>query len=319
MALLLRESDVREVLAMPELIEAMEAALKAFSAGQVTQPVRTAIEVPAGPGFFGLMPAYLHDPPALGAKLVTVFHGNEHRGLTSHLGTIVLLDPETGATLSIMDGRYITAVRTAAVSAVAARYLAHRDAATLGIVGSGVQARSHLEALGHVRSLREVRAWSPTAANLARFVAEAPSVRAASNAENAVRGADIIVIATSASTPVVQSDWVADGALVISLGAYRPHMREMDPELTARARLFVDSRAAALQESGDVLLGIQEGRFTASHIVAEVGEVAAGRATGRGNDREVTIFKSLGLAVEDVAAAKLVYDRARRVGKGSEI
>jgi ornithine cyclodeaminase/alanine dehydrogenase-like protein (mu-crystallin family) len=297
----------------------MEAALKAFSAGQVTQPVRTAIEVTAGPGFFGLMPAFLHDPPALGAKLVTVFHGNERRGLTSHLGTILLLDPETGAMLSIMDGRYITAVRTAAVSAVAARYLARRDASTLGIIGSGVQARSHLEALGQMRSLREVRAWSPTAANLTKFVSEAPAVRAVASAEEAVRGAGIIVIATSASTPVVQSEWVADGALVISLGAYRPNMREMDPELTARSRLFVDSRAAALQESGDVLLGIQEGRFTASHIMAELGEVAAGKAAGRANDREVTIFKSLGLAVEDVAAAKLVYDRARQLGKGIEI
>jgi len=319
MALLLREADVREVLAMPELMEAMESALKAFSAGQVTQPVRTAFEVPAGPGFFGLMPAYLHDPPALGAKLVTVFHGNERRGLTSHLGTILLLDPETGATLSIMDGRYITAVRTAAVSAVAARYLARRNASTLGIIGSGVQARTHLEALGLVRSLREVRAWSPTAANLARFVAEAPVVRAAASAEEAVHGADLIVIATASSTPVLQSDWVADGAMVISLGAYRPNMREMDPKLTARARLYVDSRAAALQESGDVLLGIQEGRFTASHIVAEVGEVAAGKAPGRGTDREVTIFKSLGMAVEDVAAAKLVYDHARELGKGTEI
>jgi alanine dehydrogenase len=319
MALLLREADVREVLAMPELIEAMEGALKSFSAGQVTQPVRTAIEVPAGPGFFGLMPAYLHQPAALGAKLVTVFHGNERRGLPSHMGTILLLDPETGATLSIKVGRYFNAVLTAAVSAVAARYLARRDASTLGIIGSGVQARSHLEALGHVRLLREVRAWSPTAANLTRFVSEAPAVRAASSAEEAVRGADLVVIATSASTPVIQSDWVADGALVISLGAYRPHMREMDPALTARARLFEDSRAAALQESGDVLLCSQEGRFTADHFVAELGEVAAGRIAGHANDREVTIFKSLGLAVEDVAAAKLVYDRARQVGKGIEI
>jgi alanine dehydrogenase len=319
MALLLREADVRELVAMPELIGSMEAALKAFSAGQVTQPVRTAIEVSAGPGFFGLMPAYLHQPPALGAKLVTVFHGNERRGLPSHMGTILLLDPETGAPLSIMDGRYITAVRTAAVSAVAARYLARRDATTLGIIGSGVQARTHLEALGHVRLLGVARAWSPTASNLGRLVAEEPSVRAASSAEEAVRGADIVVIATSASTPVVESEWVADGALVISLGAYRPHMREMDPVLTARSRLFVDSRAAALQESGDILLGIQEGKFTASHIVAEVGELVAGRAPGRVNEREVTIFKSLGLAVEDVAAAKLVYDRARQMGKGIEI
>jgi ornithine cyclodeaminase/alanine dehydrogenase-like protein (mu-crystallin family) len=296
----------------------MEEALKAFSAGQVTQPLRTAIEVGAGPGFFGIMPAYLHQPPALGAKLVTVFHGNEHHGLPSHMGTILLLDPETGAPLSIMDGRYITAVRTAAVSAVAARYLARTDAATLGIIGSGVQARSHVEALGQVRSLREIRAWSPTAKNLARFAAEAP-VHAASSAEEAVRGADIVLIATAASTPVLDSAWVADGAMVISLGAYRPSMREMDPLLTARARLFVDSRKAALDESGDIVLGIREGRFTASHILAEVGEVAAGRSKGRVSDSDVTLFKSLGLAVEDVAAARSVYEHARKTGKGTEI
>src|SRR5258708_1843309 len=145
MPLLLSESNVRELISMPELIDTMEAALKAFSAGKVTQPVRTAIEVHTGPGFFGVMPAFMHEPAALGAKLVTVFHGNERRGLTSHLGTILLLDPETGALLSILDGRYITEVRTAAVSAVAARYLARREPGKLAFIGSGVQARSHLQ------------------------------------------------------------------------------------------------------------------------------------------------------------------------------
>ncbi|MBZ5609798.1 MAG: ornithine cyclodeaminase family protein [Acidobacteriia bacterium] len=320
MAIWLGEADVRALLSMAELIEVMQAALAAFSCGGVKQPVRTVIE--ATGGLFASMPAHLSAPPAMGAKLVTVFHGNTGKGLPTHLATIVLLDPSTGELLAVMDGRFITEVRTAAVSAVAVRHLAREQAGVLAIVGSGLQARSHLEALALVRRLQEIRCWSPTAANVEKLVSESSArfaVRAAENAEAAVRGADIIVLATASPSPVIDDGWVKPGACVISVGACRPSEREMDPALVARGRLIVDSRAAALKESGDVVQGIREGRFGEDHIAAELGAVVANPKLGRTSESEVSVFKSLGLAVEDVAAADLVYRRARETGRGARI
>jgi ornithine cyclodeaminase/alanine dehydrogenase-like protein (mu-crystallin family) len=194
----------------------------------------------------------------------------------------------------------------------------------LAILGSGVQARSHVESLCRTQVFREVRAWSPTPEHLARFVAEARSlssaaVHPAGTAEEAVRGADVIVLATSSATPVVRSEWVGTGTLVISLGAYRPEMREMDPVLVARARVIVDSRAAALVEAGDIVQGILESRFTAAQIAGEIGEVVLGRIPGRHSADDVVIFKSLGMAVEDLVCAQLAYQRAREKGAGREI
>lgn len=319
MALWLSEEDVRAVLSMQELIDTIEAAVKAFSAGEARQPVRTVLE--GDGGFFGSMPAYLKSAPAMGAKLVTVYHDNLSKGLPSHLATIVLLDPATGALLAVMDGRFITEARTGAASAVAARYLARKDASVLAIIGSGVQARSHIEALSLVRKFTDIRCWSPTAANVRKFVSESSGypVRAVSDAETAVRGADVIVLATASSEPVIKDAWVKPGACVLSVGACRPNQREMDPDLVARARLVVDTRAAALQESGDVVQGIREGRFGEGHIVAELGQVAATPKLGRTSDSDVTIFKSLGMAVEDVAAADLAYKRASKLAKGAAI
>jgi ornithine cyclodeaminase/alanine dehydrogenase-like protein (mu-crystallin family) len=219
-----------------------------------------------------------------------------------------------------MDGRFITEARTAAASAVAARYLSRREASTLGILGSGVQARSHLEALPLVRECHDIRAWSPTASKLQQFVTESHGqVRPAATAREAVEGADIVVLATSSPTPVIEGGWVKPGACVISVGACRPSLREMDPELVARARLFVDTRAGALQESGDIVQGIREQRFDAAHIVAELGELVANPALRRQTEDEINVFKSLGMAVEDVAAASLVYQRARESGRGVEL
>ncbi len=328
---LLTEADVKAVLTMDDLIDTMASALKRFSTGRVVQPVRTVIPVSGDHAFFGTMPALALDPPSLGAKLVTVFGANAARGLHTHLATIVLLDPETGALVALLDGRYITESRTAAVSAVSSRLLARKNAASLAIIGSGVQARSHLEALSRVHQLRSVTVWSPTKAHRDRFVAEARGqmgVRwgsdphlppwAVDHPGEAVVGADLIVLATSSPSPVVENGWVKPGAHVISVGACRPTQREMDPALTTRARLFVDSRAAALVESGDVVMGMSEGRFSAEHIVAELGEVVNG-AEGRRTETEVTIFKSLGMAVEDVTAADLAYRRASERGIGIEL
>lgn len=308
MPLLLTESDVRAVLTMPDLIAAMDSALAAFSAGAVVQPVRSVLDLADRHAFFGLMPAYLASTPALGAKLVSVYHSNLERGLPSHMATILLFDPETGALEAVLAGRYITEARTAAVSAVSAKKLAREDSATLAILGSGVQARSHVEALRHVRSFREIRAWSPTRANLDKFTTEV-GARATDSAEAAIRDADVIVLATASATPAIENAWVKDGAHVISVGACRPTQREMDPALVKRSRLFVDSRAAAVKESGDVIAAGE------THIVGELGQSSAARTS----PSEVTVFKSLGLAVEDVVAAHLALTRARQRNIGTQI
>lgn len=325
----LTEADVKSVLTMDDLIEAMASALQRFSTGQVEQPVRLMIPVKGSDGLFATMPAFVRDPNALGAKLVTVFSGNHARGLPSHLASILLLDPDTGALLALMDGRYITEARTAAVSAVSSRILARKTASSLAIIGSGVQAQSHLEALSRVHQFRSVSVWSPNPDHRQRFVrraSESPQIRpryvsavkAVDHAGEAVVGADVVVLATSSPTPVLENGWVKPGAHVISVGACISSQREMDPELVARARFFVDSRQAALVESGDLVLGIQEGRFGRDHVVAEIGELVNGTA-GRRSDTDITIFKSLGMAVEDVTAAALAYQRAVEKGVGREL
>jgi ornithine cyclodeaminase/alanine dehydrogenase-like protein (mu-crystallin family) len=321
---LLTEEHVRSLLTMEELITAMEAAVARFSAREVLQPVRTVLMVGPTKAYFGLMPAYIEHPARLGAKLVTVFNENHSRGLPSHLATIVLLDPDTGALIALMDGRYITESRTAAVSAVSARHLSRGDASTLALVGSGVQARSHLEAFAEVRALREVRVWSPNPRSREHFVDEMTGhvgarIENCSSAEQAVRGADLVVLATSSPTPVIEDRWISEGAHVVCVGACRPDQREMDPGLVARGRLFVDSRAAALVESGDVVIGMREQRFGESHIAGEIGELVLGRVAGRRSNDDITIFKSLGMAVEDVVTADLVFRRAIETGAGTEL
>ena len=329
---LLTEHDVKAVVTMDDLIETMASALSRFSSGAVAQPVRTVISVKGDEAFFGLMPAFARGsnasgkgrPGELGAKLVTVFGSNAARGLDTHLASIVLLDPETGALQALLDGRYITEARTAAVSAVSSRMLARKGASTLAIIGSGVQARSHLHALSRVHTLKSVVVWSPNRERRKKFVdvnrSALPSatLTAVEHAGEAVVGADLVVLATASPSPVVESGWVKPGAHVMSVGACRPTQREMDPELVARARFFVDSREAALVESGDVVMGMKEKRFGADHLAAEIGELVNG-APGRRTDQEITIFKSLGLAVEDVAAADLAFRRAVDRGIGKEL
>ena len=323
--LLLDDADVRALLTISDLVPLMERTLAQFSAGEVEQPLRTVFTVGPERAYCGVMPAALPDPAAVGTKLVTSFESNPKRGLPSHLATIVLLDPETGALLALLDGRYITEARTAAVSAVAARHLAAAIAPhALAIIGSGVQAHSHVEAMTSVLPVSTVRIWSPTEAHRTAFT-EAMSgqvgvpLTAADSAEGAVRGATLIVLATSATEPVIEDAWIQDGAHVTSVGAPVPHQREMDPALVARARVIVDSRVGALAESGDIVQGIAERRFDESHVAAEIGEVISGQARGRTSATEVTIFKSLGMAIEDIAAAHLVHSRARAQGRGRQV
>jgi len=331
--LLLRETDVRALLSMEALIPLMEEALRAYSTGGVAQPVRLAMVVEPHAGYLGLMPAHLRAgrpgpgpgiPETMGAKAVTFYPRNAARDLPTHLAVVLLWDSATGELLSMMDGRLITEMRTAATSAAATRALARKDAGILAMLGAGVQARSHLEAMRAARPLRQVRVWSRTPSRVQRFLtdmqphASAPMTACAS-AEEAVRGAEVIVTATSASAPVLRGAWLAEGAHINAVGAPRPDWRELDTEAVRRARVYVDSRAGALLESGDLLLPIQEGAIGRAHIVGEIGEVLAGTMAGRTSARDITLFKSLGMAVEDVATAHYVYTRARERGVGQEI
>jgi alanine dehydrogenase len=323
MAVLLTESDVRAVLSMPDLIEAMREALVQYSTGAAQQPLRSVLELGEQRSFFGIMPAALTSPAAVGTKLVTVFPANRDAGLPSHLATIVLLDPATGGLVALVDGRYITEARTAAVSALSVQLLARADAGTLALIGSGVQARSHLEALACVRTLRDVRVWSPNAGRRSAFAHEMQehadvAIRPASSAGEAVDGADLIVLATSSHSPVIANEWVSDGAHICAVGACRPTHREMDAALVARARTFVDSRVGGFAEAGDIVMAIAEGAIAREHVAGELGELAAGLVDGRGGTRQVTLFKSLGMAVEDIAAAHLTLVQARARGLGYE-
>ena len=291
----LDEPAVQQRLHYQDLIPAIAQALAALSSGKVVQPVRTVLPVAPHHGFFAVMPAYA-DGGALGAKLVTFYPQNV--GVHTHHAVIVMLKAETGEPLAVLDGRLITEMRTAAASAVATERLARPDASVLGILGSGVQAKSHLAALRHVRSFKEVRVWSPR--NAPTF-AQRHGVKAVATAADAVRGADVVVVAASATTPILQGRWLSPGTHVNAIGATRPDWRELDDDLVTTARIFVDSREAALRESGDVIAAKSE--------VTEIGAVVAGTASGRRNAQEITLFKSVGVAVEDVAAAALVLER----------
>src|SRR5947207_3873332 len=297
--LFLNEGQVREHLRMDQLIPAMEKALIDFSAGRVTQPVRSVIKVDPPGGFLGLMPALT--PDGLGLKAVTFYPSNAERGIPTHMATVFLVDPQTGMPLAIMDGRLITEMRTAAVSAAATRLLALPDAKILAILGSGVQARSHVEALRLVRSFEEIRVWSPTFEHAKQFANEVGAT--AMSAEEAVRDADVIVTVTSSKTPVVKGDWLKPDCHVNAIGACRPDWRELDDVAMERGVVFVDSREGALKESGDVIL-------SGAKIYAELGEGFAGKVPSRAN--ETTIFKSLGMAVQDIGAAMLVYRSATK-------
>jgi ornithine cyclodeaminase/alanine dehydrogenase-like protein (mu-crystallin family) len=299
--MILDEDAVRGLLRMEELIPAMAGALAELSAGKVVQPVRVVVPVSEHRGFLGVMPAY--GGGALGAKLVTFYP--ENREVHTHHATVLLFRPETGEPLVTMDGRLITEMRTAAVSAAATRLLARPEASVLAILGAGVQARSHLEALRLVRELREVRVWSPHSA--AEFAARF-GVRAAVSAEEAVRGADLVVVATTSQTPVLAGEWLAPGTHVNAVGATRPDWRELDDAVLARARLYVESREAATKESGDVI--------AAGGVFAEIGEVVAGTKPGRQSPEEITLFKSVGVAIEDVVSAALVYRKAQEQTPG---
>lgn len=297
MVMHLDEGAVRAVLHWDPLIAEMESALTAFSAGQVIQPVRSMITIEEDKRYLGIMPAVTQD--AMGLKLVSFYPVNAGAGIPTHLAMILLFRPDTGEPLAVMDGRLITEMRTAAVSAAVTKHLASPESRVLALLGSGVQAKAHLEALSRVRRFEDVRVWSRTADHAERFAHEHHA--RAMDAESAVRGADVIVTATNAREPVLKGAWVKRGAHVNAVGAARPTWRELDDEAMVNV-VVVDSREAVLKESGDVIL-------SKAQIYAEVGEIFAGKKPAPVSD--TTVFKSVGLAVEDVAAARLVYEATR--------
>ncbi len=293
------EDQVRKAVTIADLIPVMERALIDFSTGRILQPVRQMLEVVDRGGLFAPMPVIMDD--VIGIKALTYYPDNVARGIPTHHAQILLFRADTGEPLATVDGRLITEMRTAAVSAAATRAMAVPDARALAILGSGVQARSHLEALRLVCEFAEVRVWSPTAAHARRF-ADATGARVAASAAVAVADADVIVTATAATRPVLAGAWLKTGAHVNAVGAVRPTWRELDDAAMGNV-LVVDSREAAIKESGDVI-------GSRATIAAELGEVLAGHKFV--NRARTTVFKSVGLAVEDVAAARLVFERVRR-------
>ena len=297
----LDEASVRAVLDWDPLIAAMEPALAAFSSGRVVQPVRNMLTIEENKRYLGVMPAVTEE--AMGLKLVSFYPGNADTGLPTHLAMILLFRPDTGEPLAVMDGRLITEMRTAAVSAAVTRHLASAESRVLALLGSGAQASAHLEALSRVRRFDEVRVWSQTSTHAQSF-AEEHDARVAPDAQTAVRDADVIVTATNAREPILRGAWLKPGVHINAVGSPRPTWRELDNEAMTSGALVVDSREAVLKESGDVIL-------SKAPIYAEVGEIFAGTKQ-KPPSGCTTVFKSVGIAVEDIAAAKLVYQATTR-------
>ena len=314
--LILDSEQIRELLPMRDCIELMADALSSLARGEVFQPLRTIIRPPEARGLLGLMPAYrTGDHGAFGMKAICVFPGNPAIGKDAHQGAVMLFSRETGEMIALMNASEITAIRTAAVSAVATRLLAREDAQTLAIIGAGVQARTHLAALDAIRSIRQARVACRNIERAQELVREMQPrfsfpIEAVKTNEEAVRGADLIVTATSSQEPVLYKDWISPGAHVNAIGTHSPNSREIDSATMAAARIFVDRRESALNEAGDYLLAAKEGLINAASIVAEVGELLIGTKEGRNSVDEITLFKSLGLAIEDVASAEYLYQKA---------
>lgn len=307
---------------MAACIDLMGDALGALARGEALLPLRTVLRLPGGRSAFASMPAVLGD--SIGAKIITVFPGNDSTPYDSHIGVVLYFDNEHGRLLAIIDASSVTAIRTAAVSGLATRLLARHDASELAILGTGTQAMTHLEAMRCVRHFTTVRVWSRSRENGERFAREAGArfgidIQVARSAEHAVRGAQVICTTTAAREPVVNGEWLWPGAHINAVGSSMPTARELDTEAMVKSRLYVDRRESVLAEAGDFLIPRDEGEIDNDHIVGELGELVLGRVPGRTSPDEITLFKSLGLAIEDVASARLIYERAVAEGSGTWI
>jgi ornithine cyclodeaminase/alanine dehydrogenase-like protein (mu-crystallin family) len=317
---IIRSREIARHLPISACIEAMAQAFRAHAAGDSVQPLRTVVPVPGTDAALYVMPAHLGGAKGgtLAVKLVSLVPGNAARGMDTHQGAILLIDDRTGLPVALMEAGSVTAIRTAAVSGLATRHLARADASDLAVLGAGVQARSHVAAMIEVRPIARVRLWSRTPArarDLARDLTETHDVRieVVADAEAAVRGAHIVCTVTSSPEPVVKGEWVAPGTHINAVGASTSTTRELDAATIGRARIYVDSRESAMAESGDILIAMQELGLS-DPIRGTLGELVTGAAEGRTGGDDVTLFKSLGLALEDAAAAQLIYDRALEAG-----
>ena len=324
--LLLSEKQVQDLIDIDELIATLEQAHIQCSTGRAVMPVRLVVPLPQIHGRITSMPGFLNDDNALGMKVITYFQDNPKRGLPAILATIMLFSVETGKMIAVMDGSYITAIRTACASAMATRALANRETPVLGILGAGVQARAHIQALSRVRKLQQIKIYSPSGISATKIRKDMESdvgfgVKVAASAEDAVKHSDIVVTVTTAKEPILKSEWLNAGVHINAVGSHRPDLREVDGATLARAKVVVDSREAIMTECGDILLALKEKSIPEDVIHAEIGEVLAGMKSGRESAGEITLYKSVGIAIQDVAIANLVYHRAldRKVGTQVEI
>ena len=313
--LIANQEETARLLPMDACIETVEKAFRLLENGDAVMPLRQMMVLPGGENIMGLMPSYLGGIGSLGVKVITIFPKNHGTGYDSHQGVVLLFDAERGLLRAIVDGTAVTAIRTAAASGVATRHLARPDARDLAIIGSGTQAASHLEAMLAVRDIRRIRVFSRTRANGEAFAARASEtlgrvVEVAVTAQAAVEGADIICTTTAAHAPVVMGDWITPGAHINAVGAYQPHTRELDTAAVAGARFYVDRLESALSEAGEFIIPRNEGVIDRDHIIGEIGALLSGKIPGRQTPRDITLFKSLGIAVEDLAAARHILDRA---------
>ena len=321
--LILSHDQVVELLPMKECLAVMRDALVALAAGKVHQPLRTIVRPPEAAGVMGLMPSYISgDYAAFGLKVICVFPGNPARGKDSHQGAVLLFSAESGELEAMMNASAITAIRTAAVSGVATELLAREEACHLAIIGTGVQARSHLAAMSQVRFIKRCRIASRQIEHARNFAEEmrqdfAFPLEPVESVEEAVEGADLIVTVTTAVEPIVKREWLSPGAHLNLVGSSTPNAREVDSATMAASSLFVDRRESTITEAGDYILAATEGAIGPDHIRAEIGEVLKGDKPGRTSPEEITLFKSLGLAIEDLAAAEYLYRRARELNAGT--
>jgi len=322
--LVLSEAQVRSLIDVEELIAALEQAHLQYSTGKAVMPVRLVVPLPQIQGRITSMPGYLAEDKALGMKVVTYFQNNPEQNLPAILATVMLFSASTGKMIAVMDGSYITAIRTACASAMATRALANPEAPLLGILGAGVQARAHIQALCRVRKLNKIKLYSPSGTSAANIKGELEpvtgvAIEVAKSAEETVRNSDLMVTATTAQQPILKSEWLKPGAHVNAVGSHRPDSREIDGSTVARSKVVVDSREAIMAECGDILLAIKEKNITENHVHAEIGEVLAGTKPGRNSASEVTLYKSVGIAIQDVATAQLVYRKALELKVGTNV
>lgn len=321
--LIINQTEVRQLLPMGECMDVMAEALRTLARGDAILPLRPTMWLPDNASALGMMPSYLGaDIKAIGLKVITVFPANDGTEYDSHQGAVMLFETEHGRLLAIMDASEITAIRTASVSGVATRLLARDDAHDLTIMGSGVQAKTHLAAMLQARpGIDRVRVWSRHTDNARRFAERAAqrygiTVEPVATVQEAVEGADLICTTTAAPEPILMGDWIAPGAHVNAVGSSVPFARELDTEAVVKSRLFVDRRESTVNEAGDFLFPKQEGAVTDDHILGEIGEILLGRIAGRQSPDDITLFKSLGLAIEDLAAANHIYKKAVETSAG---